>query len=80
MPRQIRIDFEGPFLDVNPDTIFKWITWMRMPAHTVGKLCNDRWDAIRAAPSRTQERSSTTSAAAGAREKSPSSICFFYRS
>jgi excisionase family DNA binding protein len=43
------VDEIAAHLGVNPDTIYKWITRKRMPAHKVGKLWKflasevDRW-------------------------------------
>jgi len=36
--RWLSVDEIAAHLGVNPDTIYKWITRKRMPAHKVGKL------------------------------------------
>ena len=36
--RWLSVDEITAHLGVNPDTIYKWITRKRMPAHKVGKL------------------------------------------
>jgi excisionase family DNA binding protein len=47
--RWLSVDEIAAHLGVNPDTIYKWITRKRMPAHKVGKLWKflasevDRW-------------------------------------